>query len=84
MTPAQYTPTNPPADPSQLGAWALQELMTLSRHLTGAQDLLTMRPQSVAPAKPAAGMVANANGTTWNPGGGAGLYQYLGGAWVKL
>ena len=84
MIGAQYTPTNPPADAAQVGAWALQELMTLSRFLTGSQDAVTLRPQAVAPARPTAGMIVNANGTNWNPGAGAGLYQYLGGAWVKL
>jgi hypothetical protein len=29
-------------------------------------------------------MTVNADGTNWDPGAGAGLYQYLGAAWVKL
>lgn len=39
-----------------------------------------------APAKPTAGMVVYADGTTWNPGGtGEGIYRYsLGGAWVLV
>lgn len=41
--------------------------------------------RNVAPAKPREGDVYNADGTNWNPGGtGAGLYQYLSGAYVKL
>lgn len=37
-----------------------------------------------APAKPREGMFAFADGTTWNPGAGRGLYNYVSGAWVKL
>lgn len=45
---------------------------------------VTLTITYVAPARPQEGMVINADGTTWNPGGGAGLYQYLGGSWSKL
>lgn len=37
-----------------------------------------------APASPANGMIAYADGTSWNPGSGQGFYGYEGGAWVKL
>lgn len=38
----------------------------------------------VAPTKTEAGMVRYADGTNWNPGSGAGLYQYTGSAWARL
>ena len=38
----------------------------------------------VAPLKPRKGMLRFADGTSWNPGAGAGYYQYKGGAWVAL
>jgi hypothetical protein len=38
----------------------------------------------VAPTKPRTGMIRFADGTRWNPGVGAGYYQYKGGAWVAL
>ena len=38
----------------------------------------------VAPAKPRDGDVAYADGTYWNPGSGAGLYQYNGTAWSVI
>lgn len=40
--------------------------------------------QTVAPSKPREGMIRFADGTSWNPGSGRGLYQYVSGAWVKL
>src|SRR3990167_3673649 len=38
----------------------------------------------VAPTKTEAGMLRYADGTNWNPGSGAGLYQFNGSSWVKL
>lgn len=38
-----------------------------------------------APARPVDGMVAYADGTSWNPGGGGeGCYMYYAGAWNRL
>jgi hypothetical protein len=80
-----YAPTQPPSDPAEFQSWAYGELLALSRQLQGSLDWITLDVRSVAPAKPRAGMVVNADGTNWNPGGtGAGLYQYLGGTWTKL
>lgn len=47
-------------------------------------EIANFRILHVEPAKLADGMVAFADGTDWNPGGGAGLYQRVTGAWVKL
>jgi len=41
--------------------------------------------QYVAPDKPRQGRVAYADGSSWNPGSGEGLYLYTsGGTWSKL
>lgn len=37
-----------------------------------------------APRKIVDGQIVLADGTTWNPGGGAGVYARISGAWVKL
>lgn len=39
---------------------------------------------SGAPSSPQNGDIAYANGSSWNPGSGAGFYGYEGGTWVKL
>lgn len=39
---------------------------------------------NTAPSKPSNGDVAYADGTNWNPGSGAGLYERKAGAWSKL
>jgi microcystin-dependent protein len=36
------------------------------------------------PAKPRVGQTVYADGTDWNPGSGAGLYEYTGAAWRRL
>jgi hypothetical protein len=47
-------------------------------------DRVTFNILYAAPPDPVAGMLVYADGTTWNPGSGVGLYEYRGGAWVKL
>lgn len=39
---------------------------------------------NVAPTKTDQGMLRYADGTNWDPGDGAGLYQFNGSAWVRL
>jgi hypothetical protein len=41
-------------------------------------------PQKLEPKKLTEGLIRYADGTNWDPGSGAGLYQYLSSAWVKL
>jgi hypothetical protein len=59
------------------------ELLSISSSIgqaeNGYQEVL-----SVAPDKPREGLVVYADGTNWNPGGGAGLYEYAGGVWRRL
>lgn len=38
----------------------------------------------VEPFRPREGQLVFADGTDWNPGGGAGYYERVGGAWNKL
>ena len=61
------------------------EFMRIAEFLS-AQELpnVLLLPQAQAPEKVYTGLVVNANGTDWDPGSGAGLYEYVGGAWNKL
>lgn len=38
----------------------------------------------VVPSKPRDGLLVFADGTSWNPGSGRGIYVYSSSAWVKL
>lgn len=81
-----YEPTAIPDDaPRGLRAWLAEQLRDVADTLA-APEVRGVR-FSLLPAEPARytnGDVVMADGTNWNPGGGAGLYQRIGGAWVKL
>lgn len=78
-----YTPTPIPEeyDPS---FWRQE----LERIAIAIQELevpwIILSPQGTPPDKTKNGMVVNADGTNWNPGAGAGLYERVGGSWNKL
>lgn len=48
------------------------------------QIAIDLRPVFREPDHVREGMIVFADGTSWNPGGGKGVYVYSGGAWVKL
>ncbi len=48
------------------------------------QTHLTLGMLYHEPARPREGMIAYADGTSWDPGSGAGLYQFRGVAWTLL
>lgn len=60
----------------------LQRISNAIRELES--PVIILSPQAVAPERVKEGMVMNADGTNWNPGAGAGLYEYTGGSWNKL
>lgn len=80
-----YSPTNMPM---------IRELEDLRKYVEdelnriGKEELETtiieLRPIYVAPTKPREGMIVYADGTSWNPGSGKGVYHYTGSAWSKL
>ena len=46
--------------------------------------ILELKPSFVDVDKPREGMIVYADGTHFNPGGGAGSYEYRSGTWHKL
>lgn len=60
-----------------------EELDAIARDQAETSEL-ELRPVYAEPAKPREGMIVFADGTSWNPGGGQGVYVYATGAWVKL
>lgn len=79
-----YQPKPPPFDAKQLPAYVADEFQAVAQAASDPVDGVQFNVLNVAPAKPRAGLVACADGVNWNPGAGAGLYLYLGGAWAKL
>jgi hypothetical protein len=81
---ARYTPGIVPNDPKALPDFLVREFAKIAQALDTADQFLTLDTLYAAPAKYRDGMVCKADGTTWNPGSGAGVYVYRGGAWHFL
>lgn len=60
----------------------LQHLEEFTREPT--LPFVYLETLTAAPVKTVTGMVALADGVLWNPGAGAGVYCYRGGAWQFL
>jgi len=69
---------------SELQATIAQNFRLLSEVMNRPVSQVQLQPLASPPAKPREGWVVRADGTNWDPGAGAGVYEYLGAAWVKL
>lgn len=79
-----YNPL-PVVHTADLPRYVYEEFKKISlelKRLTGEVKLFEI--VHVAPAKVEDGNLVYADGTSWNPGSGAGLYERRGGAWHKL
>lgn len=79
----QYAPGTPPDNPQDLPRYLREE----TAKIAAALSLLAaghLDPVTVAPAKPREGDIRLADGTTWNPGSGHGVYWYTGTTWKLL
>ena len=78
-----------PSTPQQFGsvedlqAWVEDELLALAQS-TVDTSLVVLTPVFKGVDKPRDGMVLYADGVHFNPGAGAGSYEYRAGAWHKL
>lgn len=79
-----YRPSNVPADPAQLPGFLRQELQQLSQSIEAPVFVLNLATSHNPPAKLRDGMTVLADGVSFNPGSGAGVYTYYGAAWHKL
>lgn len=79
-----YRPEDPPSDPAALSAYLLREFARMHQSINSARDLMWLNKVHVAPTRPRDGMIANADGSDWNPGAGAGIYIYNGSNWLPL
>lgn len=78
-----YTPDAPPSELSGLGIYITNEL----NKVKAAIDALAtghLDKTYVAPKKPRDGDIRYADGTSWNPNSGQGVYYYNGTIWKLL
>ena len=76
-----YLPTFP--GESITPQWLYAELQQIAVEMY-RPPALTFETLNVEPTRPQEGMLVSADGTNWNPGSGAGMYQYRAGAWHFL
>ena len=79
----QYSPDDPPEDPTQLVRFLRTEFLKLEAAIK-ALAAGHLEVEHVAPTRPRAVDLRVADGTDWNPGSGFGLYAYNGTAWVLV
>lgn len=78
-----YQPADPPSDPAQLQRFLREELNRLQAAINAVAD--GFLPVVYAPPdKPRDGAIRNADGSSWNPGSGPGLYRFGAGTWHFL
>ena len=81
---ARYTPGNVPNDAASLAAFLRVELDKIAQAAETPDQLLTLDTLYEPPTKYREGTVCKADGTTWDPGSGAGVYCYRAGSWHFL
>ena len=81
---ARYTPGTPPQDAASLAAFLRMELAKIAQAMETQDASLSLDTLYSAPNKFRDGTIVKADGTTWNPGSGAGVYCYYGASWHFL
>lgn len=81
-----YTPSPVPrGDLAALENYIESELQRLANDLeANIIAKVQLAETFVVPIKPRDGLLVFADGTSWNPGSGRGVYVYSSSAWVKL
>lgn len=79
----RYVPGNVPNEERGLRRWIADELRRVASALA-EQESIQLSPRGTAPARPRPGMMACADGALWDPGSGAGIYEFRGGTWQKI
>jgi hypothetical protein len=80
-----YLPRNPPSisNLEDLRLWVESEFESIARALNDT-IVIQLQPVFRDVVKPRDGMLVYADGVSFNPGAGAGVYERRGGAWHKL
>lgn len=64
--------------------WAWENFKRLEQEFNFGREAFYLDELHAEPRKPRVGMTVLADGTDWDPGSGAGIYTYYGGAWHRL
>ena len=80
-----YYPQRPPVEntPEALKEWVDNELNRVQQSFN-AMEFIRLKEFYSAPVKVFTGMIVLADGTSWDPGSGQGVYCYYNSQWNKL
>lgn len=78
-----YVPEQVPSDPAQLPMYLENEFAKIKRSIEQI-SMGHFEVTYVEPPKPRKGDLRYADGVSWNPGSGQGVYVYKGTTWVLL
>lgn len=81
---SRYLSKIPPTNADQIPAYLARELDEISRAWSEPNEFLILDTSYQTPSKVREGMIVLADGSSWNPGSGAGVYCYRGGSWRFL
>ena len=79
-----YDRGDPPQQIADVLRFLREELTRVEAYSRQPEVLSLQLTELTEAPKPAEAMVVFADGTSWNPGGGRGVYVYSSGAWAKL
>ena len=70
--------------PAECPQWLRRQLRAIAESTRKGQPYVVLDTLYAAPAKVVEGLIVLADGATWNPGSGAGVYCYRSGVWNFL
>ncbi len=73
----------PPEDPTAFREWVIENLRRMEEYSIDP-DIVKTQVLYAVPKKLREGLIVIADGTSWNPGAGAGTYVYRSDAWRKM
>jgi len=68
----------------EMREWVWNQFKRTEEEFNQGREAHYLKELHEEPNKLILGMTVLADGTDWNPGSGAGVYSYYGGAWHKL
>ena len=78
-----FVPTPPPNDSDRLAEYIYEEFLRISQEFDLIAEGRFLPILSVEPKRMREGMLVIADGVSWNPGAGKGLYEFRNGVWAK-
>lgn len=83
LSAVSYSPEQPPTNQDEFNRYVYNELLKIQQSIS-ALAAGHIDKTYVSPTKPRDGDIRYADGTSWNPGSGAGVYYFNGTIWKLL